>query len=233
MKSLLLLLFVILSVWVNGCILNIEDASPLEMSLVTRDNDSLVYNYGKIAISFSGPIKATDSIFNFDPVFFDYTVTFSKGNDTAFIELNSDLRYNTKYTITGTDSLVSKSGDTVTNSIVFTTVMGEREPNNNFVTADSINYDTQYAGNIDPGSDVDYYIINCLNDSVFVNMSNIDSEFDVELYNENKSKIQTITVKKQSTVSFYTQNDGYYFIKISANSEKIASGRYLFRMSKK
>ena len=75
--------------------------------------------------------------------------------------------------------------------------MGEREPNNNFVTADSINYDTQYAGNIDPGSDVDYYIVNCSNDSVFVNMSNIDSEFDVELYNENKSKIQTITVKNK------------------------------------
>jgi hypothetical protein len=221
---------IVLILLFSGCgLFYTNDEGPLEMSFVSQDS---VYDvFGSFQVSFNKKIVAESLCFRFDPPFFLYHTVLVPAADTVTVFLDDDLAYSTQYTLLGNSTLRSENGDTVSNSLLYQTINGEMEPNDDALNADTIMLNRQYGGKIEPWTDVDYCCIGIAsaNDSVRVLLDHQTGDFDFVFLDKDHSgsiAVSANVLPAQDTVTVLLPDTGCYFIKVSAKPSAKKPGRY-------
>lgn len=219
----------LLTIAVSSCLL--EDLIvyvPVEMKL--ESEDSIQNAYGTITLSFSKEMQVPGTPFSWSPPHFHYWTEWNAGSDTAKLHLQQDLDYGTAYTIFPSESLKSQGGDTVAAPVTFTTIAGEREPNNAGNIADHLALDSIVAGQIDPRVDVDYFLYAHAGsaDSLRVVLSKEKGAMDLAMFNGNESReIGKLSGSRlqQDTLGIPIPESGNYLLRLSAAGNAVG-GRY-------
>jgi hypothetical protein len=130
------------------------------MTYVGNQNDT-ISPYATLTIAFSDSL-ASPLDFDFSPpVAQEYSISFSHGNDTAFVSFVSMLPGNTQYTMTVKSQLTGKSGGTLAAGsapIVFTPGRAETEPNNAPALADTL-IGSRLFGRLSETTDTDVFVL--------------------------------------------------------------------------
>jgi len=105
----------------------------------------------------------------------------------------------------------------------------EKEPNNDAKNSMVIDYNQSIVGNLESGSDVDYYMVELPYSGVLYTelTFNIDAGYSVYVYEENNGKLKSI--QSNSYRAKLTQNGDTYFD--SSEKLRVPEGNYYFKIS--
>lgn len=184
-KIFFLILFLLLSFF--SCVFNTEDNSPLIMTRVDIETDT-VSLWPQLIFEFSVPLK--DSIVNIivtpdpGPV---YSVYLNDKRDTLTFSVTGTLEGTTRYVLTLQQPLTAKNGNKLYPEdavFEFVTLPGEREPNNKKENADTVL--TLCFGAAKPANDTDcYYIFNTAATGVYLKSLDKKSGFLIKDISDN------------------------------------------------
>ncbi|NLG15965.1 MAG: hypothetical protein GX556_01390 [Fibrobacter sp.] len=128
------------------------------MSLPKNTSDTLS-PYATVALCFSEGISNPEQVsFNIMPLFDQYYCTVSETEDTVFIVPSQPLPGNCRFVIRPEKEILSLKKERLSSdSVVFYTYPFEREPNNSFLTADSL--PRKLFGALSTINDTDIFIV--------------------------------------------------------------------------
>ncbi len=140
------------------CVIPSGTDDPFRMSLPKNTSDTLS-PYATVALCFSKEISNPEQVsFNILPVFDQYYFTVSETMDTVFIVPSQPLPGNCRFVIRPAQEILSFNKKPLSSdSVVFYTYPFEREPNNSFLTADSL--PRRLFGTISTINDTDIFVV--------------------------------------------------------------------------
>jgi hypothetical protein len=223
-----------------GCIIDLGGNREAFEAYMAGE-DMSVQVYGSIQLAFSKKLKeGIGSVrFHAEPALPSYHTGLSSGRDTVTIFFDSDLEYGTTYALSGTDSCVSESGDTLANTVSFTTIQGENEPNNIPKIADTVAYGVVYGGSITGTQfDEDWFIIitagSC--ESLFITVSGLTADIRLSLFGQDGSdSLAGLAGIAMATDTLSAAVDALspYWVRVASGSPMCAGGRYQLFFRKK
>ncbi len=152
------------------------------LTLTRIATDSLQEVYGELRLASSLPLDSENLLLDWEPAAPSCWYDLTPAGDTLVIHLLEDLSHATPYRLVITDDSRVREGDPLRDTLWFTTIDGEAEPNNGPATADTLRIEQVLAGSIDPRFDADWFWLcpNFSDDSALVVLSHLTADLDLD-----------------------------------------------------